>query len=118
MDTNDPIELDRKILIDAIRSLAKVANALGNLVGEDVSFRISKQALRVIESESSQRDSRSSDGVGAKKAYTVKEAAKVFGLSRNGLYLMIARGDIPSVRLGKKIVISAEVIEKILSGEK
>lgn len=49
---------------------------------------------------------------------TVDEAAKVLGLSRSAAYDSVARGEIPSLRFGRKIVIPKAAIEKMLQGEK
>jgi hypothetical protein len=41
----------------------------------------------------------------ARPALTVADALKVIPLSRNGLYEAIRRGDIQTVKLGKKILV-------------
>lgn len=47
--------------------------------------------------------------------YTVPEASKRFGCSKNHLYELIARGEFPGViRLGKKILLSRRVIDEML----
>jgi excisionase family DNA binding protein len=38
-------------------------------------------------------------------AYTVREAAALLGIDKHNLYAFVKKGDIPSVRLGKKILI-------------
>ena len=40
------------------------------------------------------------------------EAAQVLGIGRSLMYEMIARGEIPSVRLGRCLRVSKESIEK------
>lgn len=47
---------------------------------------------------------------------TVREAAKALGLSRNSAYAGIARGDIPSLKVGKRILVPREALERLLEG--
>lgn len=49
-----------------------------------------------------------------RRAVSVKEAAKMLGLSRNGAYAAVARGDIPSLRIGRRVVIPIAALEKLL----
>lgn len=49
--------------------------------------------------------------------YSVEEAAKLLGLSRNGAYDAVARGDIPSIRIGRKLLVPKAALEKKLTGE-
>jgi excisionase family DNA binding protein len=46
---------------------------------------------------------------------TVTEAAKLLRLSRAFTYELVARGELPSVRLGRRIVIPRVAIERILN---
>jgi len=46
---------------------------------------------------------------------SVEECCEVLGLSRNTLYERIADGSVPSVRLGKRILIPVAGLEKMLS---
>ena len=48
---------------------------------------------------------------------TVPEAAKLLRISRNHGYDLVKRGVIPSIRLGKRIVISKMALDKKLAGE-
>ncbi len=48
---------------------------------------------------------------------TVPEAGKKLGLGRNVTYDAVANGSLPSMRFGKRIVISNEIIRQILAGE-
>jgi len=49
-------------------------------------------------------------------AYSPMECARACGLSLNHVYDLIRLGIIPSVRLGKRILIPRVELEKILSG--
>ena len=48
---------------------------------------------------------------------TVDECATLAGLSRNTTYSLVARKVIPSVRLGKRILIPRRWVERLAEGE-
>ena len=48
--------------------------------------------------------------------YTVAEAAKVLGMTSQGVYRMIARGEIETVKIGR-MKIKGESLQKVLKGE-
>jgi excisionase family DNA binding protein len=45
---------------------------------------------------------------------TVIEAAAVLGISRNAAYAAVANGDIPSIRIGKRILVPRHRLIEIL----
>lgn len=47
--------------------------------------------------------------------YTVEEVRKVLRLSRNAVYEAIARGKIPHIRIGRKILIPAAALDRMLA---
>ena len=47
---------------------------------------------------------------------TVDEAAQALGLSRNSCYQAAETGAIPSIRIGKRILIPRFALEKLLDG--
>jgi len=49
---------------------------------------------------------------------TVTEVAGMLGLSRNSTYEGIRRGEIPHLRVGKRILVPRRAIEKMLDGAK
>ncbi len=48
--------------------------------------------------------------------YTVTEAAALLGISRTSAYECVRRGEIPSLTLGRRVVISRVVLERLLDG--
>jgi excisionase family DNA binding protein len=49
--------------------------------------------------------------------YSVDEAAKMLGISRNMAYQAVAAGKIPSIRIGeRRILIPAAALDRMLSG--
>ncbi len=49
-----------------------------------------------------------------KQVLTVTEAARALGISRTLAYKLIGRHEIPSVRLGRRIVVPRRAIEDLL----
>jgi len=50
-----------------------------------------------------------------KLTLTVKETAQMLGLSRNSVYQGIAMGEIPHIKVGKRILIPRLALERILA---
>ncbi len=46
---------------------------------------------------------------------TVEEAAATLGISRAFAYESVARGDIPSIRIGRRILVPKAALEKMLN---
>jgi len=47
--------------------------------------------------------------------YTVDETARVLGIGRNTAYLAIRRGEIPSVRIGARILVPKAALDALLT---
>jgi len=45
------------------------------------------------------------------------DAGKLLGLGRNATYEAIARGEIPVLRFGRRIVVPRKALERLLNGE-
>ena len=59
----------------------------------------------------SAREMQHDDG---KLVFSVQEAARVLGLSRNKTYEAVMRGEIPSVRFGRRILIPKWALVRML----
>lgn len=46
---------------------------------------------------------------------SVVEAAKILGISRNAAYSAVHSGELPSFRIGRRILVSRLILEQILS---
>jgi Helix-turn-helix domain len=60
------------------------------------------------------------EAVGGGKRRTIPlwpDAGEQLGLSRNGTYDAAKRGEIPTLRFGKKLVVPIEQFERLLTGE-
>ena len=51
-----------------------------------------------------------------RRTCTVDEAAKILGISRNKAYQAAHRGEIPIIRIGKRILVLREPFKKMLAG--
>lgn len=49
-----------------------------------------------------------------RQTYSVDEAAKLLGLGRNQAYEGVHRGEIPSVRVGKRILVPRVALDRLL----
>lgn len=48
--------------------------------------------------------------------YTVLEAARILGLTKNSAYLAAKRGSLPTVRLGKQIRVPKAALHAMIEG--
>jgi excisionase family DNA binding protein len=48
--------------------------------------------------------------------YSVGEAAKVLGLSRNSVYQACLKGEMPCLKIGKRILIPRARLDRLLTG--
>ncbi|MCZ6708554.1 MAG: helix-turn-helix domain-containing protein [Chloroflexi bacterium] len=51
----------------------------------------------------------------ASRVLTVQETADALGISLNSAYEGIRRGDIPHLRIGRRIVVPMEALERLLA---
>jgi excisionase family DNA binding protein len=49
-----------------------------------------------------------------RQTFTVEEAAKVLGIGRNNAYALVRSGDIPTIRLGKRILVPVFALKRKL----
>jgi excisionase family DNA binding protein len=57
------------------------------------------------------------DNQPVKLAYSIKEAVAVTSISRSTLYLMISDGTIETRKIGKRTLIPAASLQRLISGE-
>jgi excisionase family DNA binding protein len=50
-----------------------------------------------------------------RRTFTVREAAQVLGIGRDATYAAVQSGTIPSIRVGRRVVIPREAIGRILA---
>ena len=49
--------------------------------------------------------------------YTVDEAAQLLGISRNSAYEAVRRGEIPIIRVGRRLLVPRSRLETLLDGQ-
>jgi excisionase family DNA binding protein len=49
-----------------------------------------------------------------RKLYTAPEAAQLLGVGRSTVYELIARGDVPATRVGRRVFLTASTLEALL----
>ncbi len=52
-----------------------------------------------------------------RQTYSVEEAGRMLGISRNGAYDAVKRGDLYVIRIGKRMVVPKRWLDARLSGE-
>lgn len=50
----------------------------------------------------------------SKQAYSVPEFAKALGLSRAHVYNLVARGEVPTIKLGHRLIVPGWYVEQLL----
>jgi excisionase family DNA binding protein len=46
--------------------------------------------------------------------YDIPEVAKLLGISRHSAYEAVRRGDIPTVRIGRRLLVPRQALERLL----
>jgi excisionase family DNA binding protein len=54
---------------------------------------------------------------GERLTVSVPEAGKMLGLGRNAAYDAAARGDLPVLRIGGRLLVPRKALERLLAGE-
>ena len=54
-------------------------------------------------------------GYAGKATMTVDEAAKCLGIGRNSAYEAVQRGEIPVIRIGKRLLVPVVALERMLA---
>ena len=58
-----------------------------------------------------------SEVVMEKRTYSIPEAGKLLGISRGAAYDAAAKGDLPTIKMGGRKLVSKAVLDRLLSGE-
>ena len=51
-----------------------------------------------------------------RQTYTVEEAAEILGIGRNSAYEAVRRGEIPAIKIGKRVLVPKAALDRMLSG--
>jgi excisionase family DNA binding protein len=52
------------------------------------------------------------------RTYKIGEAAKLLGIGRNQAYEAAQRGDIPCLKIGKRVLVPKAALDRMLAGDK
>ena len=52
-----------------------------------------------------------------KMTHTVPEAGKILGIGRSAAYEAARRGDIPTIRIGRKLLVPVQRLKRMLEGQ-
>jgi excisionase family DNA binding protein len=53
-----------------------------------------------------------------RRTYTIDEAARLLGIGRNSAYESAKRGEIPAIKIGKRVVVPKAALDRMLAGER
>ena len=53
-----------------------------------------------------------------KRTYSVEEAAKILGIGRSAAYQAVRTGEIPAIRIGRRLLVPVQSLEQLLSTAK
>jgi excisionase family DNA binding protein len=52
-----------------------------------------------------------------KETLTVEEAGRILGIGRNSAYEAAQRGEIPTIKIGKRLLVPVRRLQRLLDGE-
>jgi len=52
-----------------------------------------------------------------RRTYTVEEAGRLLGLSRNTAYARATDGSLPTIRFGRRLLVPKAALDRLLSGD-
>jgi len=52
------------------------------------------------------------------RTYSVEEAARLLGVGRNQAYEAARKGDIPTIKIGKRILVPRAAFDRLLAGDR
>ena len=55
--------------------------------------------------------------IGERKTYKIEEAGKLLGIGRNGAYEAAKSGQLPVIKIGKRLLVPKAALDRMLNGE-
>jgi excisionase family DNA binding protein len=52
-----------------------------------------------------------------RRTFTVEEAGQILGLSRNSAYSLAKDGSLPTIRLGRRLLVPKVALDRLLAGD-
>jgi excisionase family DNA binding protein len=56
------------------------------------------------------------NGTARRETLTVEEAGRILGLGRAAAYAAVRRGEIPSLRFGRRVLVPRQALDRMLAG--
>ena len=50
-----------------------------------------------------------------RRTYSVEEAGKILGVCRNSAYALAKSGELPTIRLGRRLLVPRDALERLLA---
>jgi excisionase family DNA binding protein len=63
------------------------------------------------------RDKQAEEARARRQTLTIEEAARVLGIGRNSAYEAARRGEIPTIKVGRRLVVPRAALDRILAGD-
>ena len=54
---------------------------------------------------------------GQRRTMTVEEAGSILGVGRSAAYAAAQHGEIPTIRIGRRLLVPVDQLERLLSGD-
>jgi excisionase family DNA binding protein len=52
----------------------------------------------------------------SRRTYTVEQASKLLGIGRNNGYQAVRRGELPTIKIGKRLLVPKAALDRLLDG--
>jgi excisionase family DNA binding protein len=52
----------------------------------------------------------------SRRTYSVEEAGKILGVCRNSAYALARSGELPTIRMGRRLLVPREALDRLLAG--
>lgn len=56
-------------------------------------------------------------GTSERKTYKIEEAGRLLGIGRNQAYEAAKRGDFPTLKIGRRLLVPKAALDRLLNGE-
>ncbi len=51
------------------------------------------------------------------RVVSVREAAKILGIGRDSAYAAVHKGELPTIRIGRRLLVPIDALERMLQGQ-
>jgi excisionase family DNA binding protein len=106
-------------------SLSELVSKLETLYDHPAALQVAKAAAEEAARAASEKavkavEERANSVLGPKwvghDTFTVEEAGEILGLSRASAFAAAAKGELPTIRIGKRLIVPRAALERMLAG--